>query len=66
MAETKTYTPEGFKEFENLISPNKMRDDIYHNFLDKFNAMLNGQNMTGHSQAYGATITPIFDTPAAD
>lgn len=58
-------TPEGFKEFENLISPNKMRDDIYHNFLDKFNAMLNGQNMTGHSQAYGATITPIFDEPAA-
>jgi hypothetical protein len=61
-----TNTPEGFKEFENLISPNKMRDDIYHNFLDKFNAMLNGQNMTGHSQAYGATITPIFDTPAAE
>lgn len=59
-------TPEGFKDFENLISPNKMRDDIYHNFLDKFNAMLNGQNMTGHSQAYGAIITPIFDEPTAE
>lgn len=58
-------TPEGFKGFENLISPNKMRDDIYHNFLDKFNAMLNGQNMTGHSQAYGATITLVFDEPSA-
>ena len=53
-------TPEGFKEFENFISPNKTRDDIYHNFLDKFRAMLNGQNMTGHSQAYCTTITPVF------
>jgi hypothetical protein len=59
-------TPEGFKEFEKLISPNKTRDDVYHNFLDKFNAMLNGQNMTGHSQAYGATITPVFEESAVD
>jgi hypothetical protein len=62
-----TNSKEGFAEFKSFLDSNKSAATFHFpSFMDKIKAMLNGQNMTGHSKYMGVGITPIFDGPATE